>query len=141
MIFRPWSAGTAVSTTLYCGFSNDFSAGSPTNQLAWQYSTNQAPTNVWNFRQDGATVNTATGLAQGVNDWFKITLVRTSNLTYTTTIQDITAGSTIYSYSGTVAASNLILYMGWQQTKKIQLSTTSHDILGPFDILGPPRIF
>ena len=112
MIFRPWSAGTAVSTTLYCGFSNDFSAGSPTNQLAWQYSTNQAPTNVWNFRQDGATVNTATGLAQGVNDWFKITLVRTSNLTYTTTIQDITAGSTIYSYSGTVAASNLILYMG-----------------------------
>jgi hypothetical protein len=112
MIFRPWPAGTAVSTTLYCGFSNDFSAGSPANQLAWQYSTNQAPTNVWNFRQDGATVNTATGLAQGAGDWFKITLVRTENLTYTTTIQDITTGSTIYSYSGTVAASNLILYMG-----------------------------
>jgi hypothetical protein len=112
MIFRPWPAGTAVSTTLYCGFSSDFSAGAPASQLAWQYSTNQAPTNVWNFRQDGATVNTATGLAQGVGDWFKITLVRTANLTYTTTIQDITTGSTIYSYSGTVAASNLILYMG-----------------------------
>jgi hypothetical protein len=101
-----------VSTTLYCGFSSDFSAGAPASQLAWQYSTNQAPINVWNFRQDGATVNTATGLAQGVGDWFKITLVRTANLTYTTTIQDITTGSTIYSYSGTVAASNLILYMG-----------------------------
>jgi hypothetical protein len=112
MIFRPWPAGTAVSTTLYCGFSSDFSAGAPTNQLAWQYSTNQAPTGVWNFRQDGATVNTATGLAQGPGDWFKITLVRTGNLTYTTTIQDITTSSTIYSYSGTVAASNLILYMG-----------------------------
>ena len=112
MIFRPWPAGTAVSTTLYCGFSSDFSAGAPVSQLAWQYSTNQAPINVWNFRQDGATVNTATGLAQGVGDWFKITLVRTANLTYTTTIQDITTGSTIYSYSGTVAASNLILYMG-----------------------------
>jgi hypothetical protein len=112
MIFRPWPAGTAVSTTLYCGFSSDFSAGAPVSQLAWQYSTNQAPINVWNFRQDGATVNTATGLAQGAGDWFKITLVRTANLTYTTTIQDITTSSTIYSYSGTVASSNLILYMG-----------------------------
>jgi hypothetical protein len=112
MIFRPWPLGTATNTTLYCGFSSDFSAGAPASQLAWQYSTNQAPTGVWNFRQDGATVNTATGLAQGVNDWFKITLVRTANLTYTTTIQDITTSSPIYSYSGTVAASNLTLYMG-----------------------------
>ena len=112
MIFRPWPTGTTTNTTLYCGFSNDFSAGAPANQLAWQYSTNQAPTNVWNFRQDGASVYTATGLPQGSAEWFKMTLVRTGNLTYTTTLQNITTPSAIFSYSGTVAASNLQLYMG-----------------------------
>ena len=113
MIFRPWPVGTAGSTTLYCGLSSDFSAGAPVSQLAWQYSTNQAPTNVWNFRQDGATVNTATGLAQGANEWFKITLVRTLASTYTTTIQNLTTPSPIYSYSGgAVTSTNLPLYMG-----------------------------
>jgi hypothetical protein len=112
MIFRPWSTGTTTNTTLYCGFSSDFSAGAPANQLAWQYSTNQAPTNVWNFRQDSASVYTATGLPQGSAEWFKMTLVRTGNLTYTTTLQNITTPSAIFSYSGTVAASNLQLYMG-----------------------------
>lgn len=112
MIFRPWPTGTTTNTTLYCGLSSDFSAGAPANQLAWQYSTNQAPTNVWNFRQDGASVFTATGLPQGSGDWFKMTLVKTSNTTYTTTLQNITTPSAIFSYSGTVAASNLQLFMG-----------------------------
>ena len=113
MIFRPWPISTFTNTTLYCGLSSDFSAGAPANQLAWQYSTNsQAPLNVWNFRQNGATAYTATGLPQGATDWFKMTLVRTGNLTYTTTLQNITTPSAIFSYSGTVTSSNSTLFMG-----------------------------
>ena len=114
MIFRPWPAGSTGFTTIYCGFSSNFSDGAPPNQLAWQYSTNQSPTGVWNFRENGgpASGGTATGLAQGANEWFKITLVRTGNLGYTTTIQNLTTPSPIYSYSGSVSPTTNILYMG-----------------------------
>ena len=112
MIFRPWPTGTTTNTTLYCGLSSDFSSGAPANELVWQYSTSQAPTNVWNFQQDGTSVYTATGLPQGATEWFKMTFVRTGSLTYTTTLQNLTTPSAIFSYSGTVAASNLSLYMG-----------------------------
>ena len=112
MIFRPYPTGTTVSTTLYCGFSSDFSSGAPASQLAWQYSTNQAPTTQWNFRQDGVSVYTATGLPLGAGDWFKMTLVKTGSSTYTTTIQNVTTPSAIFSYSGTLASSTLQLFMG-----------------------------
>jgi hypothetical protein len=112
MIFRPWPLGTATNTTLYVGFSNDFSSGAPANQLAWQYSTNQAPTGQWNFRQDGASVYSSGYTTTGANQWFRMTLVKTGSATYTTTLQNIDAPSAIYSYSGTCSSTNLNLLMG-----------------------------
>ena len=112
MIFRPWPLGTATNTTLYVGFSNDFASGAPANQLAWQFSTNQAPTNVWNFRQDGASVYNSLYATTGANQWHRMTLIRTGASTYTTTLQNIDVPSAIYSYSGTCSATNLNLRMG-----------------------------
>lgn len=112
MIFRPWPLGTATNTTLYVGFSNDFSAGAPANQLAWQFSTNQAPTNVWSFRQDGASVYNSGYATTGANQWHRMTLVRTGASTYTTTLQNLDIPSAIYSYNGTCSATNLNLCMG-----------------------------
>ena len=112
MIFRPWPLGTATLTTLYVGFSNDFSASSPASQLAWQYSTNQAPTGQWSFRQDGANVYSSGYTTTGANQWHRMTLVRTGASTYTTTFQNLDVPSAIYSYSGTCSSTNLNLRMG-----------------------------
>jgi hypothetical protein len=116
IIFRPWPLGTATNTTLYVGFSSDFSSTAGISQLAWQYSTNIATTNQWVFRQDATTVHTTGYTTTGANEWHKMTLVRTGSLTYTTTIQNITAPSAVYSYNGTCSASNLQLFMGGMVT-------------------------
>ena len=112
MIFRPWPLGTATNTTLYVGFSNDFSLSTPVNQLAWQYSTNLAPTGQWSFRQDGASVYSSGYTTTGANQWHRMTLVRTGAATYTTTFQNLDTPSAIYSYSGTCSGTNLQLLMG-----------------------------
>jgi hypothetical protein len=112
MIFRPWPLGTSTNTTLYIGFSSDFSAGSPTSQLAWQFSTNQAPTGQWVFKQDNVSVFSSGYTTTGANQWHSMTLVRTTASTYTTTFQNLDTPSAIYSYSGTCSSTNLNLYMG-----------------------------
>jgi len=112
MIFRPWPIGTTANTTLYVGLSSDFTSTSGINQLAWQYSTNIATTNQWVFRQDGVTVFSSGYTAPGANEWHRMTLVRTGSNTYTATLQNLDAPSAVYSYSGTVASTNLNLRMG-----------------------------
>jgi hypothetical protein len=112
MIFRPWPIGTTANTTLYVGLSSDFTSTTGINQLAWQYSTNIATTNQWVVRQDGVTVFSSGYTAPGANEWHRMTLVRTGSNTYTTTLQNLDAPSAVYSYSGTVASTNLNVRMG-----------------------------
>jgi hypothetical protein len=81
----------------------------------WRFSTNIATTNVWNLVVDGTQVYT-TGVAVVANDWYKIKITRTGSLAYTATLQDITTAGIIYSFSGSVAASNVNLYMGGMVT-------------------------
>jgi hypothetical protein len=116
MIFKPWPLGTATNTTLYVGLSSDFSSTAGISQLAWQFSTNIATTNQWVFRQDAVTVHTTGYTTTGANQWHKMTLVRTAANTYTTTFQNIEAPSAVYTYNGTVAASNLLMFMGGMVT-------------------------
>ena len=50
--------------------------------------------------------------APGANEWHRMTLVRIGSNTYTTTLQNLDAPSAVYSYSGTVASTNLNVRMG-----------------------------
>jgi hypothetical protein len=77
----------------------------------WRISTNIATVNVWNLIVDNVQVY-STGVASIPNNWHKITVTRTGSLAYTSTLQDITAAGPIYSFSGSVAASNINLFMG-----------------------------
>jgi hypothetical protein len=112
MIFRPWAQGSSTNTTMYVGFSSNFAQTAPTSQLAWQFSTNQAPTNEWVFKQDNVAVHSSGYTTAGANNWHRMTLVRTGSNTYTTTIQNLDTPSAIYSYSGTCSDTNLNLRMG-----------------------------
>lgn len=112
MIFRPFPLGTATNTTLYVGFSTSFASGAPAAQLAWQFSTNQAPANQWVFKQDGVAVHQSGYTTAGANQWHRMTLVRTGAATYTTTIQNLDTPSAIFSYNGTCSNTDLNLRMG-----------------------------
>jgi hypothetical protein len=116
IIFRPWPTGTATNTTLYVGFSSNFANTTGISQLAWQYSTNIATTGQWVFRQDGATVHTTGYTTTGASQWHKMTLVKTGSNTYTTTFQNLTTPSAVYTYNGTVASISLNMRMGGMVT-------------------------
>jgi hypothetical protein len=116
MIFRPWPAGTATNTTLYVGFSSDFSITTGIFQLAWQFSTNIETINQWVFRRDAVTVHTTGYTTTGANQWHRMTLVKTGPTTYTTTFQNIQAPSAVYTYNGTVADSTRLMFMGGMVT-------------------------
>ena len=115
IIFRPYALGTATNTTMCVGLSSDFSITIPAFSIMWRFSTNIATTNVWNLVVDGSQVYTS-GVGVVANDWYKITVSRTASLSYTSTLQDITVAGPIYSFSGSVAASNVNLYMGGMVT-------------------------
>lgn len=116
LIFRPFPINLATFVTCYAGFSSEFSSGNPANGLFWRYSTNasQPPTGVWNLVQDGVSVYTCIAPMTGTlaNSWLKASIVRTGSLTYTASLQNLTTGDPAQSFSGTLALSNINLYMG-----------------------------
>ena len=116
LIFRPFPINTTTNVTCYAGFGSDFSNGNPTNGLFWRYSTNVAqPTNsVWNLVQDGTSVYTCIAPMTGTleNSWLKVSVIRTSSLTYTASLQNLTTSDPAQSFSGTLASSNINLHMG-----------------------------
>jgi hypothetical protein len=115
IIFRPWPAGTATNTTLYVGFSSDFASTTGILQLAWQFSTNIGAAE-WVFRRDGSTVHSTGYTTTGANQWHRMTLVKTTPTTFTTTLQNIQAPSAVYTYNGTVLDATNLMFMGGMVT-------------------------
>jgi len=118
LIFRPFPINTATFVTCYAGFSSDFTSGNPTYGLFWRYSTNasQPPTGVWNLVLDGASVYTCIAPMSGTlaNSWLKVSIVKTNNLAYTASLQNLTTGDPAQSFSGTLSSltSTANLFMG-----------------------------
>ena len=81
MVFRGWFINTSTNTSLNIGLLSDITAANGAG-IFFQYSSNIAPTGVWNLRVNGTTVGslTATGLTtQLVGTWCKVRIENTSD--------------------------------------------------------------
>ena len=81
MVFRGWNINTSTNTTLNIGLMTDITA-SNSNGIYFQYSTNIAPTGVWNLRVNATTAGslTATGLTtQLIGTWCKVRIDNTDD--------------------------------------------------------------
>jgi hypothetical protein len=80
VVFRGWDTGTSTNTTLSVGLFNSKTSLSTTSILLI-YSTNLAPTNVWNILVNGSSVGSFTGTlaTQNVGVWLKIRVTNTND--------------------------------------------------------------
>ena len=107
IVFRGWPIDTSTNSTISVGLLT------ATNSLAsdsvlLQYSTNVAPTNVWNIKANDVLVGSFTGTlaTQNVNVWLKLRITNTNNtgaFDATLTRLDTNVSETI-SGSGVVVA-------------------------------------
>jgi len=112
-IFRPWPIGTSTNTTCLIGFFNPTASGAPGNGLFWRYSTNVAPTGVWNLVQDGISVYSlvAPMNVQYVNTWIKVTFTATGANSWTSTFYDLST-SNFQTFSSSGISTTTQLYFG-----------------------------
>jgi hypothetical protein len=139
-IFSPWPIGTITNTTCLIGFFNTRATGTPTNGLFWRYSTNVAPTGVWNLVQDGVSLYSLTAPmnVQFASQWLKITFKRTGINSWTSTFYDLFTGN-FQTYSGSGISIITQLYFGGTITcvagstsKYVELDYVAIDINSPY---------
>jgi hypothetical protein len=114
LVFRPWPLNTSTSTSLNIGLmTSNTSAAS--NGIYFQYSTNIAPTGVWNLRVNSNTAGslTTTGLTtQMVNTWCKVNITNTDDTgSYSATFTNLSNSAT-QTITGTGLAIGTAFFLG-----------------------------
>jgi hypothetical protein len=97
LVFRGWPINTSTNTTLNIGLMTD-NTGGASNGIYFQYSTNQAPNNVWNLKVDTTSIGSLTtaGLTgQMVNTWCKVNITNTNDTgSYSSTFTNLSNSAT-----------------------------------------------
>lgn len=80
VVFRGWAVGTSTNTTLSVGLLDNVNA-LDTTAISVMYSTNIAPTGVWQLRVGGVSAYTfnAINFPQLVNTWLKVRFTNTND--------------------------------------------------------------
>jgi hypothetical protein len=96
IVFRGWPANTSTNTTLNIGLQTDVTA-TASNGIYFQYSTNQAPTGVWNVKVDTVSKGSlaAPMNVQFVNTWCKVRIENTNDTgSFAATFTDLSTNNT-----------------------------------------------
>jgi hypothetical protein len=114
IIFRPFTLGTDLNVSCTVGLSSNLTVSSPTYSILWRYSTNVAPTGVWNLVVDGVSVYSCVAPMTGslATKWLKMTILRTGESSYTASLENLTDATPAQSVSGTIADTTRALFMG-----------------------------